>query len=154
MLDFKDEDKYVYGPYLVAGGTSPVLTMGDPLRIYRTLLLHCRGDINQVISDSHATIPAQYSPEGTKLSDEQPDLLKRYQSTDLLISATRAAFNMVPFDPQTGTGATDALCLSVFDTFMEWLESFDSPVASGPASSTTTGSLRGVLPLTTGLSSN
>lgn len=39
-----------------------------------------------------------------------------------LCAGIRAAFGLVPFDEQTGRGATDAMCVHVLNQFTTWLE--------------------------------
>jgi hypothetical protein len=95
-----DSIKEVFGPYSNGEG----MVYGDPLRIHRRLTAGLRGDPNTVIKDSNSEDPAV-----------------SYPATERLVQAVIQAFEMKPFDPATGKGATTDLALSTLATFTEWL---------------------------------
>jgi hypothetical protein len=124
MIDFRDKDKRIYGPYF--DGVS--LRLGDPLKIYRSLLLLLDGDINKVLTEAVAKYP----------NTDRPDLPTQAAARTQICTAAVTAFELKPFDPGDGTGVTQAEAEGVFDTFLEWLENFERRVVNPPSSPTTT----------------
>lgn len=49
-----------------------------------------------------------------------------------MLAAVREAFGMRPFDPLSGKGATDKLCLATWNTFSSWLDEKKNPPVTSP----------------------
>lgn len=95
------------------------LVYGDPLRIQRDLYAALR------------------DPDAVFAAVEKGDVA----AASALNEAARKAFGMVPFDPETGAGATDEDCDGALDALWECLEkkrkkAGDSPTSSEPTTAT------------------
>lgn len=95
---FSDAEKGIF-PY--NNGQSDLYA--DPLAVNRKLLVAFSGDIE-------AALTAGYAPEG-----------KTNGATQAVIDGVRDAFGMLPFDPTTGTGATDAMVLRILSNFSDFM---------------------------------
>lgn len=95
-----------YGPYFDGNGARH----GDPLRIYRRLLTGLGGDPNRLL--------------------ERYESLTDDEAREKITQAAGWALEMVPFDPQTGQGATEALVESTLRDFLGWLEGNASAVGT------------------------
>ena len=76
---------------------------GDPYAIFRQLIAGCDGDFEGVVK--------------AWLGD---NIAMRVKAIDKLLAVSRKAFAMVPFNPMTGTGATDEEVQQVMETFFDW----------------------------------
>ena len=114
---FKETD--IFGPYSDGRGNS---VMADPLKVYRTLIREVGGDLKQTLADSNSS-----------------DLDVHIPAEETLVRAAVTAFNLAPFDPVTGTGSTETQILSVLDTFLNWIKSFQQPDTTLPTSVRPTG---------------
>jgi hypothetical protein len=84
-------------------GTAQVF--GDPIVIYRRMLRALGKPIEKQVG----------------LTKGQNELLN-LEAYASLYAAVRAAFPMVPFDPATGSGATESDCQKALDSLLSWLE--------------------------------
>lgn len=85
----------------------------DPLQVLRRWVLFFDGDPNP-------THEAMYSDEP----------MVRLPAQERVVAGVRAAFDMAPFDPATGAGATDADCLAALRAWEDWLAAKKAPAAS------------------------
>ena len=94
---------------------------GDPLQIYRRLLVAFGGDMGPTYANAASEDPAISLPALGELADK-----------------VRDAFGMVPFDQATGQGATESDCL---DALADWSAHLglkkkppdSSPICSSPS---------------------
>jgi hypothetical protein len=108
MKQFTDQEKRIYGPYPRGDGQ---VVMGDPLRILRRLTYHLGGDPNEVLAKQNS-----------------PDPGEKYQADEAVYPAVCQAFDLVPFDPLTGKGTTEAEAQEILDHYRAWV---GEPVAEG-----------------------
>lgn len=105
---------------------------GDPLALYRKMLVACGGDIDGVVSAAYATAvkasPVPSVPvatgEGQPAAIPEPEIQPVGEcdgSMDRLIDAIRSAFDLPSINPATGAGVPDAAALKLFDIFTEFL---------------------------------
>ncbi len=90
---------------------------GDPVRIYRRVLSASDGDINILLERT--------SPEVQVVT---PTLWA--ESVERLVQVVRDAFEMAPFNPETGTGATETDCLNAIKSWQGWMDEKKEPAAS------------------------
>jgi hypothetical protein len=95
------------------------IVYGDPLHMDLRLREALGGNAKQVYEDYN--------------DDEHPEV--NIPATLKLIEATRAAFEMLPFDPLTGQGARDEHCLKALWDLWEWTEKNGSGAVSSPSGS-------------------
>lgn len=107
---FSEEERRVFAYH---DGTNPV--HGDPLAIWRRLLVHFGGDLNEVIEQGRSDVAAVWAP-----------------AIGRLVEAVRLVFDMVPFDPAAGTGATDEDCLAALRSWQGWLAKKKPTAGSSP----------------------
>lgn len=96
-------------------GSKPVY--GDPYAIFRQLIAGCDGDF-----------------EGVVKAWSGDNLAMRVKAIDKLLSVSRKAFGMVPFNPMTGDGATDEDVQQVLETFFEWSAQKKTKQGTSPTS--------------------
>ena len=101
MRDYTDKERLIFGPYWDGAGER----FADPKQAYRRLIHALDGDPNKYLR----AIKSQSEPE-------------RFEAMERLIDASRAVFEMAPFDPGTGGGATDTDCLNVVRDFLHWID--------------------------------
>lgn len=90
---------------------------GDPLVILRVFTRQCEGDVEGVFKLSQS---------------ENPD--QSITASEKIIRAAREAFSMLPFDTDTGAGATDEVVFSILGSFFEWWAKKKSSTESKPMS--------------------
>lgn len=95
---------------------------GDPLPIGRHMRQQLGGDPNEALKDARSE-----------------DVAVRDAATERLVQAVRVAFDMVPFDKATGTGADEAICLAALDRFLTWNEDQKKSAVSSPKPARSTG---------------
>lgn len=110
----------------------------DPMRIRRILQKETGGDFWHVY-DLAAEVPRRLAAgakfdqrcrEALERGEEVPDEEARpeppdgehFEAQEAILDATRAAFDMPPFDPETGSGATEEVCREALSAWMDWLE--------------------------------
>lgn len=91
---------------------------GDPLAIHRRLTLALGGHPNRYI-------------EQAKAAEE----LVAAEAEEKLDEAIRIAFRMVPFDPLTGSGATENHCRAALAAYADFLEKKNPSGATLPSPS-------------------
>jgi cytochrome c556 len=82
----------------------------DPMEVLRrvSFLLGDPAAVSKVIRDADPAADA----EAMKAA---------YTATERLVVAVREAFDLAPFDPETGAGATESDCLAVWGLFSEFM---------------------------------
>ena len=101
---------------------------GDPLAIYRKLNHLCGGDVNEVYRNTRKGIPEPpkdlpddqfeaWEAENPPSVEDEPT---RFQASETLLAAIREAFQMAPFNIETGEGADDADCMDAFNAYCEF----------------------------------
>lgn len=101
---------------------------GDPLTIHRHLTRALDGDPNRVIGETHAGLAGErenYPDEESwqaALAQEVATAPMRVDAGERLIGAIRGVFGMVPFDPATGSGATEKHCMDALEAFVALVE--------------------------------
>lgn len=105
---FTDAEREIF-PYF--NGKQNV--MGDPMKIRRRLYNRLGGDPNTVLNEARSDIP--------EVKDK---------ATERLMAAVVYAFDMVPFNPQTGEGALEKHCNAALNSFVAWIEEKKNPVES------------------------
>ncbi len=79
----------------------------------------------------------------TDLADEDLDALNeqfgskaeavQIEAESRTIQAVRAAFKLVPFDEETGEGATDGMAGTLWIRYQDWKDGLKKKAASGPS---------------------
>jgi hypothetical protein len=95
----------------------------DPLQVIRALHGAMAGEIHKWLSRT--------DPKTT-------DSTLVVQAWNKLIPATRQAFRLMPFNPETGHGTTDADAIGVLKSFLAWRSKKKVKSASSPTSSAST----------------
>lgn len=113
---YTDEERKIYGPY--PSGRKGELLYGDPLKIYRRLVHYLDGDPNTVLENTH---------------DDKPEPV-RFEATERVVDAVIRSFDLKPFDPATGEGATEDDCFTILDVYQEWLEGEEKAAEKTPMS--------------------
>lgn len=114
---FADHERQVFAYF---DGAREV--MGDPLAIYRQLVTRLDGDLEGAITAARRKVPEGH-PEEQPLPPELPaDRVARLAGQGRLIEAVRAGMALVPYDVETGGGATDAHALAALARFLGWTE--------------------------------
>lgn len=86
---------------------------GDPLLIYRRFLKGLDGDPNPVLEQMGHEEPGVWVP-----------------AVERLMPVLREAFDMAPFDPATGQGATEGDCLAALAAWQAWMQAKKERAAS------------------------
>lgn len=97
--------------FAYCNGTSQVY--GDPLAIFRKIVAAFDGDPNP-------TLTAMVSPEVALWA----------AATERMLPIVREVFQMVPFDPATGLGASDSMVLDALVAWQGWMNEKKGPAAS------------------------
>lgn len=97
---FSEDERRIF-PY----HDGAVQRYGDPVRMHRKLTVALEGDVNRWLVDASSG-----------------DLHLVDQAKDRLVAAVRSAFEMAPFDPDSGRGAVEADCWAALNSFLEWSE--------------------------------
>lgn len=105
---FSEQERKVFSYY---DGAQRVF--GDPMRILRGMLREFAGDPNPALENMNHAEAAVWVP-----------------AMEGVVAAVRIAFDMVPYDKATGTGATEADCLAALHAWQEYLNSKKAPAAS------------------------
>lgn len=125
MLSFR----YANGAMTAGSDSRPVVVWGDPIRIHRRLVRALNGDPNRVIK--MAADPEPEVDTGVELTPEEAAAFQlrmqmqnqmRLSAQEELIAAIREAFDMVPFDPVSGSGATEWHCRNAFNRYLDYSE--------------------------------
>lgn len=95
---YAGRERSIFGPYFDGARTRH----GDPLRIYRRLVYALGRDPNRWL--------------------ERYDDLGDDDANEKVVQAAGWALEMVPFDPETGRGATESHIEVALRAFREWLE--------------------------------
>lgn len=103
----------VFGPYW----TGAVWRFADPLELWRALQRETNGNLQKIVKDAR-----------------NDDDLIAFPALDHLMPAARKALGMVPFDPVTGTGATEADVHGALNAFWEYLDAKKKAVDTPPTS--------------------
>ena len=85
----------------------------DPLAVFRKVVAAFDGDVNTTLE---------------QLDSDQPGLWA--MATTRMIDVVREAFPMVPFDGDTGEGATDRDCLDALNAWRTWMNAKKAPAVS------------------------
>jgi hypothetical protein len=96
-----EKERLIYGPYPKGDGTE---VFGDPIAIYRRLVIGTVGEHNELL-------------KRTRSEDEQ----ERLEAEENLLPVAREALGMLPFDQETGNGATDREVLVVLRHYVGWM---------------------------------
>jgi hypothetical protein len=127
------EQRQIFGPYW--NGQARVY--GDPVRLKRRLDHAARGELPKWIE---------------RWND--PSHPQHHEALDALLGAARWAMELVPFDPATGSGATDDEAEFALRQLLEWLEGKGPRAETSPTSSRPTATSGvGPSPTTSGCSS-
>jgi hypothetical protein len=81
----------------------------DPLEIHHGLAAALDGDVNKILAATRMTC-----------EDARQQAAVRHDAMQRLVPAIREVFKLLPFDPNTGTGATWRACIAVFSEFVKW----------------------------------
>lgn len=104
---------------------------GDPLAIYRALMKEFEGDTKPILEAfrSRALVPEGTPPEEAAAALAAGEA-RWTAAAGRLVEFVRRAFAMAPFDPATGTGATEEDCLAALEDYHAWMRSKKAPAAS------------------------
>jgi hypothetical protein len=109
---FTEAQRAIFGPYPRGDGTS---LHGDPIRIRRRLVHALEGDLNRWL--------AEYRCDIEPLA---------FAAAERLLAATVEAFDLIPFDPLSGVGASDDEVLGVLASFLAFEESKKKTASNSP----------------------
>jgi hypothetical protein len=115
---FSDADRAIFGPFFNGQG----MVYADPLRVYRELSLELDGDPQLWIARSR---------------DDDPRT--RLVAEGRLVQASRSAFGLAPFEPDSGQGAQDQDALTALRSYLVWLDQKKSSGLTSPTSPVPTG---------------
>lgn len=108
---FSEAERAVFG-YETGGGKR----YADPLAIFRALALGLDGDLA-------GAIEAAQPPSDEEAREENPGKrMARLVAEGRLLDVVRGAFALLPFDPETGKGATDTVAWRALNAYLEWCE--------------------------------
>jgi hypothetical protein len=94
---------------------------GDPLAINRMLIQACGGDPNVLL-------------QASKVRKDGSNVAEAAEAAQHFSGAVRQAFQMVPFIPETGEGATESDCDQAFIDYSAFLEKKNPNSARMPTS--------------------
>ena len=109
--------------------------MGDPFAVRRRLDAQL-GNVNRVLQECHADYPPP-QPVGWEKDWPPPDwhppeaaVMDAAAARGRLVEAVRIAFEMAPFDPETGTGALESDCNEAFRAYSDFSQKKSPPPES------------------------
>lgn len=107
---FSDEEKAIFGYH-----DGQRERYADPLVLRRTLIRACDGDLDGLWR-------AAAEPETREGATPDPGAeLARQDAQERFNQAVRKAFELLPFDPATGQGCTEAMVLAVWEKWAGFL---------------------------------
>jgi hypothetical protein len=109
---------------------------GDPLAIRRRMILACKGKYNVLWEQFFADLSREGMSEERKISL----LLAAAAAGEDFVPAVRQAFEMVPWNPETGEGATEAHCERAARAWADWCEDAQKKTTNSHANSPTSSS--------------
>lgn len=130
---FSEQERKVFR-YEVAGRAR----WADPLAVWRALLRESGGRFLSWQKDASADrppAPPDGAPEEIALAHEASFLLARFDAEERCLACVRAAFELPPFDRDTGEGVCEQDCWDVLASFQGWLEKNDSAAGNWPTTS-------------------
>ncbi len=110
-------DRDLFGPFDKGDGGH---AWADPLYITRQMWLGTQGRLDELLR--------------LMASEKEEESIMAWQAQDDVVNAARFAFAMLPFDPETASGATDDLVLDVLDEWAAYCEKKNPTFASSPTS--------------------
>lgn len=117
------------------------IIFADPLAVHRRLTRALDGNPNEVLGKVDLGIagpPDSYASEedyAAALEQERLTEPLRYEATERMVEAVRAAFDMAPFNRLDGAGATEEDCRAALDTFIVFMEGKKKAPVNSPTSS-------------------
>lgn len=123
---YNEAERQVFGPYF----NGEKLAYADPIRVHRHLNALLDGEVNKYLERSRSE-----------------DLAERFNAEERLLPAVVKALNMVPFDPDTGTGALEQDVRAALRAYLEFM---DGKKGMGPTSPTYSLPSQDVGPLASG----
>ncbi len=141
MEQYSAFDRQVF-PYFdgatFAEGGEPVEVYADPREIDRAMAAALGGDVDATIDLCREY---EVDADGKHVLDPQTKLPRRIQLPDVvadanrrLCDAVRKSFQLEPFNRLTGKGATQAMCIKLWNAYQGWVEKKETPAASSPTS--------------------
>src|SRR5258708_2968626 len=110
---FSEAQRRIFGPYF--NGVTAIYA--DPLKAHRRLSYELGGD-----------------PEAVGIRANSEDQTEKFKARAMLLAATVKALDMVPFDPQTGQGASEVDVWAAYNSFVDFLEKKDGTEPRLPTS--------------------
>lgn len=104
-------------PYKAGGIHDPVTVFADPLSTYRRIVTEVGGDLDGTLQMMQSLNPSQ-----------------AIAATEKLLAATRAAFNLTPFNGMTGEGCCDEDVQALLERFTAWCEKKNPSAETSPTS--------------------
>ncbi len=133
---FDDAEKLIF-PYSRGRGADEKeeTVFADPLAVWNALVKACDGD---VYGWMEAIQPVkQLDPQGKPEPESAGQTTMRADAEERLIAAVRLAFDLLPYDRTTGTGATHSHAWAALNAYWSWTkgeESGDDSLPDGSAS--------------------
>lgn len=126
----------------------PTITKhADPLKIRRDLMRKSGGQIDNWVDDWMSAPPSSQENGG-----EQPSpgivmatIQKNLQAEEKIIPVVREVFGLTPIDEATGIGVPEAIVLSVYTQFTNWLDQKKTMPGVTPAPSQSSAGLLGLV---------
>lgn len=112
---------FVFGPYW--DGEKQVF--GDPGELWRNLVGHARGCLDQLIRDSKVQGPSDSPADDEATLANKQELRNRanavaFPAIARMMEVARLTFDLLPFDKSTGKGATEKDCDAVLTAFFKF----------------------------------
>lgn len=116
----------------------------DPLRVRRLLQKETGGELwhvwslaNEVQKALGRMARAERSPAEAGATAELPEgpSAEMFAAEEALLDAARVAFDLPPFDPDTGEGATEEVCRRCLSSWLDWLSKKNEPDDGSPTTS-------------------
>ncbi len=135
---FSPEERLIF-PYEVRGQKR----FADPLAVWREFLRASGGRFaalcRQARDDEDATTDASIGDDDEEAIEARHAAdLKREAAREKLYAVLCSTFGLVPFDPETGKGVTEAEVVSLLNEFLEWSEGNGRPGAASPEAAPST----------------
>lgn len=110
---YEENERLIYGPFDRGDG---IHVFADPVRVKRRLTKLLDGQPGKVIRRSR--------------DETAPELA--LEAEERVIAATARAFDLIPFDPETGGGVRDDQAIALLNDFLSWLDQKKTSAATSP----------------------
>lgn len=119
-MHWTDQDRLIF-QYPSIDGTMQLFA--DPLAVRRKLLARTGGKIDEFVDRQRLMFSTSQEINNGSTQEADPGIfIEGSAAEEMIVAAVVHAFDLPPFDPTTGGGATQEYCLLLFDSFNEWRE--------------------------------